>query len=75
MEKTIKVKGLEDIKRITSAATTWFDAIEVTDAKGSIANAKSILGLLALDYSKPVSLVSENPDCIRCITSNLKKKA
>ena len=32
----------------------------VHDGKGSIADAKSILGLMSLDYTHPVMLVSEN---------------
>ena len=38
----------------------YCDDIGVHDAKGSIADAKSILGLMSLDYTKPVMLVSEN---------------
>ena len=34
--------------------------IGVHDGKGSIADAKSILGLMSLDYTHPVMLVSEN---------------
>ena len=43
-----------------NAASGCCDDIGVHDAKGSIADAKSILGLMSLDYTKPVMLVSEN---------------
>ena len=39
---------------------TGVDEIGVHDGKGSIADAKSILGLMSLDYTHPVMLVSEN---------------
>ena len=41
-------------------ATHCVDEIGVHDGKGSIADAKSILGLMSLDYTHPVMLVSEN---------------
>ena len=43
-----------------NAATHCVDEIGVHDGKGSIADAKSILGLMSLDYTHPVMLVSEN---------------
>ncbi|MEG1073921.1 MAG: hypothetical protein RSF84_02185 [Ruthenibacterium sp.] len=43
-----------------NAATQCFEDIGVHDMKGSIADAKSILGLMSLDYTRPVMIVSEN---------------
>ena len=35
--------------------------MNIQDLKGSIADAKSILGLMNLDYSSPVQLMGEDP--------------
>lgn len=60
MVKQVKVSNFDDVKTIMNAATHCVDDIGVHDARGSIADAKSILGLMSLDYTKPVMLVSEN---------------
>ena len=62
LEQQIMVNGLNEIKAITSEAIQWYDAIEVADSRDAIANAKSILGLMALDYSTPVTVISENAE-------------
>ena len=60
MVKEIKVSNFSEVKEIVSAASSCLDDIGVHDKNGSIADAKSILGLMSLDYSAPVKLVSEN---------------
>ncbi len=60
MVKEIKVSNFSEVKEIVSAASRCLDDIGVHDKNGSIADAKSILGLMSLDYSAPVKLVSEN---------------
>lgn len=60
MVKEIKVNNFSEVKEIVSAASACVDEIGVHDKNGSIADAKSILGLMSLDYSAPVKLVSEN---------------
>ena len=60
MEKQIKISSFGEVKAIMNAAMHCEEKICVHDAKGSIADAKSILGLMSLDYTKPVLLVSEN---------------
>ncbi|MFV0414724.1 MAG: HPr family phosphocarrier protein [Oscillospiraceae bacterium] len=60
MKKQIKITSLEHIRSITIAATEFYDDIQVMDSFGKTANAKSILGLMGLDYSSPVVLYSEN---------------
>ena len=60
MVKQVKVSNFDDVKTIMNAATHCVDDIGVHDARGSIADAKSILGLMSLDYTKPFMLVSEN---------------
>lgn len=60
MIKQVTIKNFSEVKNIMSAATSCRDDIGVHDTKGAIADAKSILGLMSLDYTKPVLLVSEN---------------
>ena len=60
MVKQIKITNFTEVKNIMNAATSCIDDIGVHDKKGSIADAKSILGLMSLDYTQPVMLVSEN---------------
>ena len=60
MVKQVKISNFSEVKNIMNAATACRDEIGVHDMKGSIADAKSILGLMSLDYTHPVMLVSEN---------------
>ncbi|MEG1926934.1 MAG: hypothetical protein RR415_14445, partial [Ruthenibacterium sp.] len=62
MVKQVTVSNFTQVKTILNAATGSFADIGVHDTKGSIADAKSILGLMSLDYTKPVLLVSEDVD-------------
>ena len=50
MVKQIKISNFTEVKNIMNAATHCVDEIGVHDGKGSIADAKSILGLMSLDY-------------------------
>lgn len=60
MMKQIDIRCFKDVQKIAAAATVCIDEIGVADARGAIADAKSILGLMSLDYSAPVHVVSEN---------------
>ena len=62
MERQIKINSMADIQSIIFAATDCVDMIEVADSRGAIVDAKSILGLMSLDCSAPVSLVGGNAD-------------
>lgn len=60
MVRQIKVSSFTEVKGIVSAAAKCNNAVGVHDMKGSIADAKSILGMMSLDYSRPVKIVCEN---------------
>ena len=60
--RQVKVSNFAEVQGIVSAAAKCYNEVGVHDMKGSIADAKSILGLMSLDYTKPVMLVSENPN-------------
>ena len=64
MVKQVKITNFTEVKNILNAASSCPDEIGVHDTKGSIADAKSILGLMSLDYTKPVMLVSENESAL-----------
>ena len=59
MVKEIKVSCFKQVKSI--AAARCEREVNIQDLKGSIADAKSILGLMNLDYSSPVQLMGEDP--------------
>lgn len=60
MVMKVELKTAEDLREFMHLAWNCPDNIGVHDPNGRIADAKSILGLIALDYSKPVLVVSEN---------------
>lgn len=60
MVKQIKISSFNEVKTIVAAATSCLDQIGVHDQQGSIADAKSILGMMSLDYSHPVNVICED---------------
>lgn len=75
MKKTIKMNNLNDIRSFTSAATDLFDTIHVQDSLGAIANAKSILGVLALNCAEPLTVISDSPEAIGIVCKALEYKS
>ena len=62
MVKQVKVSNFTEVKGIV-----------VHDMKGSIADAKSILGMMSLDYSHPVKIVCENEHDLNSVVNALKQ--
>lgn len=56
----IKLHSAEDLREFMNLAWECEDDIGVHTKEGQIADAKSILGLIALDYNEPVMVVTEN---------------
>ncbi len=71
MMKQVKISSFEQVKNILHAAADCKDAIGVHDGHGSTADARSILGLMSLDYSRPVILVSDNEKELRRVCGAL----
>ena len=73
MIQKVKILGVQQIKALVDAACGLDSDVGVHDANGEIADAKSILGILRLDYSRPVQIVSENERalriCVRAVTA------
>ena len=60
MIEKVRVNNISQINKIVHAASSLNSDVGIHDANGQIADAKSLLGLLRLDYSRPVEVVSEN---------------
>ena len=60
MVREVKISSFKEVQKVVQAAAVCMDEIGVHDACGTIADAKSILGLMSLDYTHPVKVVSEN---------------
>lgn len=64
----VNLSTAEDLRAFMNLAWDCPDDIGVHDPQGRIADAKSILGLISLDYSKPVTVVSENEEFFENLT-------
>lgn len=60
MVKQVKISNFQEVKKIVTAASMSLNDIGIHDMKGSIADAKSILGMMSLDYSRPVNVYCED---------------
>ena len=72
MVKQVKVSNFTEVKGIVSAAAKCYNDVGVHDMKG-IADAKSILGMMSLDYSHPVKIVCENEHDLNSVVNALKQ--
>lgn len=60
MVKKIKLSTANELKEFMNLAWHCPDDVGVHTFDGRIADAKSILGLISLDYNSPVMVVTEN---------------
>lgn len=60
--KQIEINSFKQVKKIVDAASLCEKEINIQDIQGSLADAKSILGLMNLDYSAPVQLLGDDPE-------------
>ena len=73
MVRQVKVSNFAEVQGIVSAAAKCYNEVGVHDMKGSIADAKSILGMMSLDYSHPVKIVCEDEHDLDCVMSALRQ--
>ena len=66
--RNVMLHSAEDIRQFMYQAMQSSEDIGVHTADGKIADAKSILGLMALDYTKPVKVVTEDSTFIKHIS-------
>ena len=74
MVKQVKVSNFAEVKGIVSAAAKCYNDVGVHDMKGSIADAKSILGMMSLDYSHPVKIVCEDERDLNTLSTRSSSK-
>ena len=63
--KEVLLQSAEDLRQFMFLAMQSAQDIGVHTVDGSIADAKSVLGLMALDYSKPVKVVTDDRTFLR----------
>ena len=73
MVRQVKVSSFSEVQGIVSAAAKCNNEVGVHDMRGSIADAKSILGMMSLDYSNPVSIVCEDANDLNHVVSALRQ--
>ena len=73
MIQKVKILGVQQIKALVDAACGLDSDVGVHDANGEIADAKSILGMMSLDYSHPVKIVCEDEGDMSRIISAIKQ--
>ena len=74
MVRQVKISNFSEVRGIVSAATEFCDhEIGVHDRKGSIADAKSILGMMSLDYSGPVRIVCDDEKALEHVMHALRQ--
>lgn len=67
MVKPVKLVTAEDLREFMHLAWDSEEDIGVHTVDGNIADAKSVLGLIALDYSQPVLVVTEDETFLKKI--------
>ncbi len=59
MIKEIRLRGVQDVKELNRIATRFPEEVGI-HTEDAIVDAKSLLGLLSLNYKKPVYCVTED---------------
>lgn len=62
MRKPFSITSFKDVRTLTALAAEFNVDIGIHDNSGNIADAKSLLGLMALDYSHPIYIVVDDND-------------
>ena len=63
-----RIYNITELQKLQALATKCKDDVQITSPDGKIVvDAKSFIGLFALDFTKPVLVVSDNADYHRAI--------
>ena len=73
MVRQVKVSNFAEVQGIVSAAAKCYNEVGVHDVKGSIADAKSILGLMSLDFGQPVKIVCEDENDLNRVVKAIEQ--
>lgn len=68
MVKLIQLDTAEQLKEFMNMAWECADDVGVHTVDNQIADAKSVLGLMSLDYTKPVKVVTENEHFLKLMS-------
>ncbi len=63
MKLTLQLNGMEDVKKFIEITSRHGENISLMNG-GYAVDAKSILGIFAIDLSKPVELVCDEEDAV-----------
>lgn len=58
MMREVSIHSFSQVQHLVSTACEYKESVGVHDARGSIADAKSILGMMSLDFTRPVRIVA-----------------
>lgn len=73
MVRQVKISNFTEVQGIVAAAIKCHNEVGVHDIKGSIADAKSILGLMSLDFSQPVQIVCEDENDLNRVVKAIEQ--
>lgn len=65
MYRLIKLEAANDLRDFMNMACKCIADVGVHTEENQIADAKSILGLMALDYNQPVKVVTEDENFLK----------
>ena len=71
--REIRISRLDDVNRVVDIASTCPLGVEAVDSRGHVADASSILGMLALNYDDPVVLRSRDESYLQRICSMVEQ--
>ena len=70
-----KFRSAEEIRLLRRMACSVPEAVMLREVEGDVlADAKSLIGLFALDYSRPVCIITESPELLSQL-DNLDEEA
>ncbi|MEF9853939.1 MAG: HPr family phosphocarrier protein [Hydrogenoanaerobacterium sp.] len=67
MVKLVKLETAEQLREFMNMAWECPDDVGVHTVDNQIADAKSVLGLMSLDYTKPVKVVTESASFMKAL--------
>ena len=73
MKQAVIINNFNDVKQVVSCASLIPEDVDVEDSNGCIADAKSILGMMSLNYNSPVNIITKEPKHMDLVCKALEK--
>lgn len=73
MEQKVIINNFQDVKQVVACAAKLPEDVDIRDCNGSVADAKSILGMMSLNYNNPVSIIAENEFAVKMVATALER--